>query len=912
MLRHIYILLAATVAFCVACSTQKNTALSRTYQKLTSSYNVYFNGIEAFEKGKKTIEKNSKNDYSHVLPVYAFADEAAARAGSGDMETALKKAHKLIQLHSITAKPERKPQMTEKEKRFYAQEEFNPYVSKAWLLIVKANVLKHSEEEAAEVVDYIVRTYENTPEAYEAKIWKAIAYAQLGQYINARSALESYDKAGVAPEQLYGDFMAAYANMYICQLRYREALPYMETAVKEADNRYQRNRYTYILAQLYRQCGYNDKAAPLFLQLSRSVSDYDMAFAAKLDLATVATTAEQRAAAEKQLRKMSRDAKNADQLDQIYYAIGQFEQGRGHETEAIGSYRTAIAKSLNNNHQKGLAFIALADIYIAKPRYIESSAAYDSAAFYLDRQNQRQKVAASQSKLLKPLAKELINIRDQDSLLRVAQMPDKERNKLIDDILEAASEAERQREEARLADEEMQMSQSEFYQLTRQNNIAGAGSPAGRGQQWYFYNPTMVSAGKSTFASKWGRRANEDNWRRSNKESTATAAGEDDWDSFPEVSNDAKTASTNELQPQAATRVTRETLLAALPLTPEAQQTTNQSIANSLFASGVILYDDVHDYPSAQAQLAELLRRYPRTEQRYNALVILYFAQSKANMTTEAQQTAAEICRSFPDTHFARQLSSGDALTMLENQKLERELQYETTYAAYLSGNFAEAESRATNAMLDTANASYTAKYLLVRSLSYAKQARTELFRADLETITSQYRGGAEDSLAIKLLAMLDKGQAPVKAENYESPLAMRDKEVSFGGDAAEIFVYQPDTTHAVACIVAAGMENRAQFLVADYNFSSFLLDDYDIAISQLADGRSLIVVRSFAHKQAAMNYLYSLREQTMWKELTDSALPEIYAVSDNNFKLFLLRSAGAEHSAFFDEHYLGKTNKTQ
>ena len=133
--RSIYTLsILAILLILASCSNKRNTWLSRNYQKLTSHYNVYFNGVEAFRQGTEKITNDYEFDYSHILPVYTFADAQAAKVGSGDMETALKKGHKLIQLHSITVKPARKAEMSEADKRFYAQEEFNPYVAEAYLL----------------------------------------------------------------------------------------------------------------------------------------------------------------------------------------------------------------------------------------------------------------------------------------------------------------------------------------------------------------------------------------------------------------------------------------------------------------------------------------------------------------------------------------------------------------------------------------------------------------------------------------------------------------------------------------------------------------------------------------------------------------------------------------------------------
>lgn len=124
---RISIFMAGLALVVAGCSAKRNTWVSRHYQSLVSYFNVLHNGNEAFDRGMAAIEDGYDNDYSHMLPVYEFADPDAARAGNSDMETALGKGHKLIQLHSITAKPKRKDgAQTEKQKKFRARNEYNP------------------------------------------------------------------------------------------------------------------------------------------------------------------------------------------------------------------------------------------------------------------------------------------------------------------------------------------------------------------------------------------------------------------------------------------------------------------------------------------------------------------------------------------------------------------------------------------------------------------------------------------------------------------------------------------------------------------------------------------------------------------------------------------------------------------
>src|SRR3546814_8570548 len=51
-------------------------------------------------------------------------------------------------------------------------------------------------------------------------------------------------------------------------------------------------------------------------------------------------------------------------------------------------------------------------------------------------------------------------------------------------------------------------------QCTSLRGRVGSGS-------WYFYNTTALSQGYSEFLRRWSNRPNENNWRRSNKQSLA-------------------------------------------------------------------------------------------------------------------------------------------------------------------------------------------------------------------------------------------------------------------------------------------------------------------------------------------------------------------------------------------------------
>lgn len=879
----------------VGCSTKRNTWFSRGFQRLTSHYNVYYNGVEAFEAGLGSIRARTRDDYSQVLPVYEFSDKGAAAVAQGDMETALRKAHKLVQLHSITVKPARRDgPMTDQERRFRAKSEFNDYVPMAYLLMGKANVVIHEEREAIETFDYLSRRHEGEPSAYEGKIWASIAYTQLGLYNNAIATLKSYDIDGVAPAALYAEFQAAYANVYIAQGQYAQAIPYMTRAAAEIRGRHLRHRYAYILAQLHRAVGDKAKAAPIFLALSRVIGNYDMAFAAKLDLATVASSDEELRQAEKSLRKMARDPKNADNLDQVFYAIGNLEVNKGRRAAAVDAFWRSVRQSAGNDNQKGLSFLALADIYQSDPLYIDASTALDSASVYLVPSNARRGEAVSRARLLAPLAEQLRIVRDNDSTLALARLPLDERDAVLDNMARLHNERLDAEQEAREAEMMASMSQSDFYQVEQGQRRTGQSS-------WYFYNNQLVAAGKSAFRSRWGARRNEDNWRRADKSSSgmggADAGAIDDEGSILEQIRAA------EPQDMSRQRWSRETLLRGLPLTPEAQDANERQTARAMLRSAELLYDDLGDYALCTRQLEEYLRRFGGGEADYDALTLLYFARRRAGDAGGAARVSADIVARFPQSLMARNLADHSFMQERQADHESRERHYRDTYAAYLASDFARAEQMAAEALAD-ADIEQRPQFLLVKAMANAKLGRADAFRAGLEEITASCPATPQDTLARLLLEQLDKGLAPVRHEDYVSPLS---HVADFGGEAeAERveYVYRPDTAHVVLCVVDKGMQNDALFAVADYNFTNYLLADYDIATPTLHGGTPAVVVSVFRDRGEAEVYFYALREQAFGRGLSSDPIPKIFMMSVDNLRLCVLSGIDERFLDFMKTRY--------
>ena len=94
------------IVFFAGCSPEKNTSSTRAYHNLTSHYNIYFNGEQSFIKGVEKIDNSFQNNYSQILSVFNYVDADLASQVKPQMDRAIRKATKVITLHSIKVKPD--------------------------------------------------------------------------------------------------------------------------------------------------------------------------------------------------------------------------------------------------------------------------------------------------------------------------------------------------------------------------------------------------------------------------------------------------------------------------------------------------------------------------------------------------------------------------------------------------------------------------------------------------------------------------------------------------------------------------------------------------------------------------------------------------------------------------------------
>ena len=884
------------VSIFAGCSTEKNTRASRTFHNVTSHYNVYFNANESVKEGLLTIDERIEDDFTRLLPIYKESDPSAAKMVKSDMDYAVIKCSKLIEIHSITKKPKRKRKRTRKYQEFASQEEFNKWIDDSYLLMGKAYYYQQNYFAAIENFSYVVRKYPEEETADEAQVWLIKAYTELERFIEANEVIQAIQAYENFPKKFERELAIATANYYVKQEEYGDAIKMLDIAIKKTTWRRNKARLQYIIAQLYQELDQNDMASEAFRKVIRMNPGYKMAFNARINSAGVFSGEGNTAELIKELNKMLRDKKNIEFRDQIYYALGNVYFREGEREIAKDNYKNSVSSSYKNQYQRALSSITLADLHFDDLNYRGSQSYYDSAMIIIDETYPDYEDVAARYASLTSLVDNLLIVERQDSLQKVALMPDKEREALIAGMMQAEQELQRNMEN--LATQGAQG--SGYYRSNR--NRMGMGRSSGGG--WYFYNPQTVTYGKVTFQQQWGRRQLEDDWRRSNKNSVSF----DD----EEFAEDIPPEEQREEDP-----LKKEFYTQDLPLTDSLMNASHDKIRDAFYNAGKIFKSEFENYPRSNERFEELNERYPENIYLLSAYFDLYDSYELLGDQPKSDYYRNLIINNYPESKFAQYLLNPNFFIEMEARLDSMNRMYQETFRNYKAGKYGNVMHLANSMKNMKPDSVIVPKIDFMEMVANGATTNVHNFEELLKGYLAKYPSKEPSPLAQEILTLIQ-----------DSTLADYEKLVTMGYINEEIqneellpenfladdefngkFSYEEDLLHYFIIAYPRDEEenfdlNRLKFDIANYNIDHYTKIDYDIETEYFDENLAFVLVRAMTNKENALIYHGSIiRRAPVFKTLSGIDYMN-FVISSTNYRTIKEEQSTADYMKFFVKNY--------
>lgn len=921
---HILIAVLALLVV-TACSTKKNTATTRFYHATTARFNTYYNGHEAYKEGLTAQENSHQDDYTTLLPMYIVADKKTQGIGKGNYERAIEKCEKAIKRHSIKRRPVRNvsKKLTDKERAFYARKEFNPFLKNAWLLMGKAQFQQGNFIEAASIFNYIIRLYATQPEVVSvARAYLARCYVQLEWPYDAEDVFNKIKRDTLTKKGAI-ERDASYANYLILTEQYKEAIPYLKKTIKKENRKKLRARLNFLLAQLYRAEGQNSEAYKSLKRVIRSNPPYELALNARVMQSEVMSKGQYKRMI-KRLQRMAKSDKNKEYLDQVYYAIGNIYLSVQDTVHCIGAYQNGIDKSTRNGIAKAVLLMRLGDIYWQQEKYVKAQTCYADLMGILDKEHEEYKESHRRSEILNEVAPHIAAVELQDSLQALAKMPESERLAAIDRVIEELKRKEK--EEAKKAaalnggagNSGATGSMPPTAGQAGTNRGANAATNMGGRNQgaWYFYNPTAVMQGKNDFRRRWGNRANEDNWRRSDKGTVMNSEfaeynydEESDSLSADGSGNGGEDILSEEEQARLDSIANdpheREYYLRQIPFTEEQLQSSNQLLSDGLYNSGILEMEKLENFPLADRTLTRLLTDFPDYTSMDNVYYHLFLLNGRKGDVEKAQLYRAKLIEEFPSSKYALLLKNPNYELYAKHGKHIEDSLYAATYAAYQQEQYDEVERNYQLARTDFPEGTHLPKFIFIRAMSQLYAGQRDTFLTALKEVISKYPKNEVSELANYIVKGVKEGRL-LNDNKFDIGNLWSRRERGEESDSIQQRVKLSDERFCNFVFMLAYPENSLDenqllFEMARYNFTNFMVRNFDIEIVK-EKGISELILKGFLSFDEVHAYTQKLYGDPHMKTVLDGI--RVVIISEDNLRLLGTAFSFDDYKAFYDEHF--------
>ena len=896
------------------CSTQKNTARTRWWHSFKARYNTYYNGSLAYIDASLEKENGNKDNFTEIIPLYTVSNKNSREIGKSNYDRAIEKCQKTIKLHSIKRRPQwtKQRKKTAKDLEWLSRREYNPFLWKAWMLMGRSQFYKGAFDEAAATFNYMGRLYQTQPAIYaKSRAWLAKCYIEEGWLYDAEDVIRNMQRDSIH-WSARKEWDYTYADYYVHTGEYEKAIPHLRNVIKHEMRRKQRAREWFLMGQMQAALGNNVEATKAFKHVVKLNPPYELEFNARIAMTEVMSAGQSKKMIGR-LKRMARSDKNKEYLDQVYYAIGNIYLAQNDTVQAINAYERGAAKATRSGIEKGVLLLKLGDIYWDKERYNDAQRCYGQAIGMLDKERKDYEELAERSKILDDLVPYTDAIHLQDSLQSLAKMSESDRNAAIDRTIEALKKKEK--EERRLLAEQNAQNQQNGGNDMAQNNQFGNNTTMQnqqnqRNAQWYFYNQTAVSQGKAAFQKQWGKRENIDDWQRVNKTVVAFQTEEPELTEEQQDSIAQAEAIADSLALVADSAQNdphkREYYLAQIPFTEEQVAESNNIIADGLYNSGVIFKDKLDNLPLSEKQLTRLIGGdYPNFEKMAEAYYHLYLLYMRKGDKQTADSYVARLKQEYPESEWTTLLTDP---YFVENARLGVHLEdslYASTYDAFkaarykeVSGNVAVSEQRfPLGANRD--------KFLFIGGLGKLNDGDYEGCIEDLNTVVKKYPQSPVAVMAGMIVKGVNEGRRLQGGKFDLENVWERRSQVLNESDSTAVREFSNDRNAAFIYMIAYKPDsidaNRMLFELARYNFTSYMVRNFDIEVEQV-DGLNRMLVKGFRNYDEALQYAHQLQKQKQLMKLVGKSRQIV--ISDVNLPMLGKQFSYADYAKFYEKNF--------
>ncbi|WP_412464822.1 tetratricopeptide repeat protein [Flavobacterium mekongense] len=764
-----YFLYTGLFLFLIACSTKKNTFLSRNSHALSTEYNILYNGQMALDKGIEDVKQQNKDNFWELLPIERMqVTEDKMLPGdnrNANFERAEEKATKAIQKHSM----------------YIQGSEKNPQMDEAHLLLGKSRYYEQRFVPALEAFNYVLYKYPKSDKIYEVKIWREKTNMRLENDAIAVNNLTKLLKEIKFKDQIFADANAALAQAFLNLEQKDSAVAKIKLATEFTKSNEEKARYRFILGQLYESLGYKDSAFAKYqevIEMNRKAARQYVIQAHAKQAGQFDYEKGDSIAFLKKFNDLIEDRENRPYLDVLHHQVALFYDKNKNITQAKKHYNISLKKKSQDTYLSASNYRNLADIYFNAAKYVTAGKYFDSTLVNLKPRTREFNLIKKKRENLEDVIKYEGIAQRNDSIISLYKMSNEDKiayfEKHIEKIKkEEAAALKLAEKEALIKENQERNSGNVAEDKGKKSNTAESTKSNTKGSEstFYFYNPTTVAFGQKEFQKKWGKVTLQDNWR--NAAATGSLKGKDNDAKEEEFAEETKDVAKGE------ERFTPDFYIKQLPTDPTLIDSLSKERNFAYYQLGIIYKEKFKEYQRAADKLEQLLKNNPEERLVLPSMYHLYKVYELIDKT-KAEAIKSQIISLYPNSRYAQILANPNS-QMAEAGDSPKSV-YENLYNSYQNHEYKKVLAEISVAIDRFTGDEIVPKLELLKANLIGKLSGLEEYGKALNFVALNYPNSEEGKRAERMISTdLPKLQAlqlsSLDSKNWKILYATKDFE---------------------------------------------------------------------------------------------------------------------------------------
>ncbi len=652
------------------------------------------------------------------------------------------------------------------------------------------------------------------------------------------------------------------ADLAIKRKQFDEAAFSLSNAVKTVNNKQEKARLYFILGQIYQQNGSVESAQDNYSKALSAAALYEVSFNARLNRAMLGNNNK----LSKGLDKMLRDGKNAPYKDQIYFAKATLELNRGNDDLGKAYYTSSAFYSTSNKRQKALSYEKLGDLSFNQKAYISAQKYYDSCARFMPEAYPNEEVVKSKAMKLLDLVNSLESAQFEDSVQRIAKMPEKEQTEFLKELIKDIKKEQQRLKEAEAAKLLALQQQSNTNQNTSSN-------------KWYFNNSKLKEEGSNEFRKLWGTRENKDDWRRSEK--IVFSDNKVDKDG-PAIDSAKVDVAVN----QSVDTLSVESLRKGLPLTDSLFEKSIIKEMDALYTSGLLYKELLSEDKLAIAQFEKIFEKNRICLTDLSAAFQLYKLNGNSGL---GNQYKDYIIKYYPNSDIANYFKDPDFFTKQKEGRIAAQKEYLALISRYESKEYKVVFDATEQIVSGDRTNALRAEYLLLNALAAGQltENKTAII-PKLTNIIDEKPGSPQALRAKEMLDIITKGYSI----NEELPVPKQG-----------IYTYNDTVTQFLIVLMDQEEDaNDARNDITDFNTKKFKSLKLKVQSKLTLNETGFILISEFESIKLANDYIFAYKAG--YEQLDQWQNNRIQIITLENLKKLIESSNFESYKEFYDLNY--------